>query len=77
MRGWANWMRKPKVCIRFLTSIFYNCYMNDTFFIRFIISYFILAYFIARGINNLVKSFYGLLRFTILSFFYAFFFGFV
>ena len=50
--------------------------MTDVIFILFIISYFILAYFLTQGIRNLTKPFYWWIRFIILSFFYALFFGF-
>ena len=50
--------------------------MTDVIFILVIISYFILAYFITHGIRNLTKPFYWWIRFIILSFFYALFFGF-
>ncbi len=49
--------------------------MTDLFFILFIISYFILAYLIARWIYGLVKHLNWIIRFIILSFCYALLFG--
>ena len=49
--------------------------MNDVLFLLVIISYFIVGYFITKGINNSIISFYWLIRFIIISFLYALFFG--